>query len=94
MPRYGSGNIATFQLLDSMTVAIDRHIALHCPEDTPVGLEAESAVRLEMQRSCPIIPFFFMSGLPAIIVAAITSLIAHFAVGAAKSLIPISAALL
>lgn len=37
----------------------------------------------------PVIPFFFMAGLPAIIVAAIISLIAHFAVGAAKSLITI-----
>jgi VIT1/CCC1 family predicted Fe2+/Mn2+ transporter/bacterioferritin (cytochrome b1) len=37
----------------------------------------------------PIIPFFFMAGIPAIIVAAIISLIAHFVVGAAKSLITI-----
>lgn len=37
----------------------------------------------------PIIPFFFMAGIPAIVVAAIVSLIAHFAVGAAKSLITI-----
>jgi VIT1/CCC1 family predicted Fe2+/Mn2+ transporter/rubrerythrin len=37
----------------------------------------------------PVIPFFFMAGLPAIIVAAIVSLIAHFAVGAAKSLVTI-----
>jgi VIT1/CCC1 family predicted Fe2+/Mn2+ transporter/rubrerythrin len=37
----------------------------------------------------PVLPFFFMSGLPAIIVAAVISLIAHFAVGAAKSLITI-----
>jgi len=37
----------------------------------------------------PIIPFFFMSGLPAITVAAVISLIAHFVVGAAKSLITI-----
>ena len=37
----------------------------------------------------PIIPFFFMSGVPAIIAAAIISLIAHFAVGAAKSLITV-----
>jgi VIT1/CCC1 family predicted Fe2+/Mn2+ transporter/rubrerythrin len=37
----------------------------------------------------PVIPFFFMSGVPAIIVAAVISLIAHFAVGAAKSLITI-----
>ena len=37
----------------------------------------------------PIIPFFFMTGIPAVIVAAIVSLLAHFAVGAAKSLITI-----
>jgi vacuolar iron transporter family protein len=35
----------------------------------------------------PVIPFFFMQGTPAIIVAAIVSLIAHFFVGAAKSLV-------
>ncbi len=37
----------------------------------------------------PIIPFFFMHGIPAVIAAAIVSLIAHFAVGAAKSLITV-----
>lgn len=37
----------------------------------------------------PVLPFFFMAGMRAIIVAAIISLAAHFAVGAAKSLITI-----
>jgi VIT1/CCC1 family predicted Fe2+/Mn2+ transporter len=37
----------------------------------------------------PIIPFFFMSGVPAVIAAAIISLVAHFAVGAAKSLVTV-----
>lgn len=37
----------------------------------------------------PVIPFFFMSGVPAVIAAAVISLIAHFAVGAAKSLITV-----
>jgi VIT1/CCC1 family predicted Fe2+/Mn2+ transporter/rubrerythrin len=37
----------------------------------------------------PIVPFFFLTGYPAVIVAAIVSLLAHFAVGAAKSLITI-----
>jgi VIT1/CCC1 family predicted Fe2+/Mn2+ transporter len=36
-----------------------------------------------------VIPFFFLNGYPAVIVAAIVSLVAHFAVGAAKSLITI-----
>jgi len=37
----------------------------------------------------PIIPFFFMSGVPAIVAAFVISIIAHFAVGALKSLITI-----
>jgi VIT1/CCC1 family predicted Fe2+/Mn2+ transporter len=37
----------------------------------------------------PIVPFFFMAGIPAILAAAAISLFAHFAVGAAKSLITI-----
>ena len=35
----------------------------------------------------PILPFFFLTGYPAVIAAAIISLLAHFAVGAAKTLI-------
>ena len=35
----------------------------------------------------PIIPFFFMQGIAAVIVAALISLLAHFAVGAAKTLV-------
>src|ERR1700733_3994526 len=37
----------------------------------------------------PIIPFFFMAGIQPVVVAPLVSLIAHFAVGAAKSLITI-----
>jgi vacuolar iron transporter family protein len=37
----------------------------------------------------PVIPFFFMTGISAVIAAAIVSLAAHFAVGAAKSLITV-----
>jgi vacuolar iron transporter family protein len=37
----------------------------------------------------PILPFFFMSGYLAVIVSAVVSLAAHFAVGAAKSLITV-----
>ncbi|HTV82940.1 MAG TPA: VIT1/CCC1 transporter family protein [Acidobacteriaceae bacterium] len=37
----------------------------------------------------PIIPFFFMTGYPAVIASGIISLAAHFAVGAAKSLITV-----
>jgi len=37
----------------------------------------------------PIIPFFFMSGVPAIVASFAVSIVAHFAVGALKSLITI-----
>jgi vacuolar iron transporter family protein len=37
----------------------------------------------------PVVPFFFLHGIPAIVAAAIVSLAAHFAVGAAKSLITV-----
>lgn len=37
----------------------------------------------------PIIPFFFMAGIPAVLAAAAVSLVAHFIVGASKSLITI-----
>jgi VIT1/CCC1 family predicted Fe2+/Mn2+ transporter/rubrerythrin len=37
----------------------------------------------------PIVPFFFLSGYSAVIVSAVVSLVAHFAVGAAKSLVTV-----
>ena len=37
----------------------------------------------------PIVPFFFLSGYRAVIVSAVISLVAHFAVGAAKSLVTV-----
>jgi VIT1/CCC1 family predicted Fe2+/Mn2+ transporter len=37
----------------------------------------------------PIIPFFFMSGVPAIAMAAVVSLTAHFAIGATRSLMTV-----
>ena len=37
----------------------------------------------------PIVPFFFMSGISAVIAAFVVSILAHFAVGAVKSLITI-----
>lgn len=47
------------------------------------------AISTAVGATIPIIPFFFMSGIPAVIAAAVISLIAHFAVGAAKSLITV-----
>jgi VIT1/CCC1 family predicted Fe2+/Mn2+ transporter/rubrerythrin len=52
------------------------------------ALEAVSAsISTGLGAFIPIIPFFFLSGYEAIIAAAAISLLAHFAVGAAKTLV-------
>jgi len=48
---------------------------------------ASAAISTAIGAFIPIIPFFFMSGISAVIAAFAISIIAHFAVGAAKSLI-------
>ena len=55
----------------------------------PIVSAVSGALSTAIGALIPIIPFFFMTGIPAVIVAAIVSLVAHFAVGAAKSLITI-----
>ena len=55
----------------------------------PIVSAVSGALSTAVGALIPIIPFFFMTGIPAVITAAIVSLIAHFAVGAAKSLITI-----
>ena len=55
----------------------------------PITSAVSGALSTAVGAFFPIIPFFFMHGVPAIIAAAIISLIAHFAVGAAKTLITV-----
>lgn len=55
----------------------------------PMVSAVSGALSTAVGALIPIIPFFFMAGIPAVIVAAIVSLLAHFAVGAAKSLVTI-----
>jgi VIT1/CCC1 family predicted Fe2+/Mn2+ transporter len=55
----------------------------------PLVSASSGALSTAIGASIPIIPFFFMSGLEAVIAAAVISLIAHFDVGAAKSLITV-----
>jgi vacuolar iron transporter family protein len=47
------------------------------------------ALSTALGATIPVIPFFFMTGTAAVVTAAVVSLIAHFAVGAAKSLITV-----
>lgn len=65
---------------------------LHTTEEglsVPWVSAVSGAVSTAVGAFIPVVPFFFMAGVPAIVTAAIISLIAHFAVGAAKSLITI-----
>ena len=55
----------------------------------PMVSASSGALSTAIGATIPIIPFFFMQGVPAVIAAAIISLAAHFAVGAAKSLITV-----
>ena len=55
----------------------------------PVVSALSGALSTAVGAFIPVIPFFFMSGYRAVIWAAIISLLAHFAVGAAKSLITV-----
>jgi VIT1/CCC1 family predicted Fe2+/Mn2+ transporter/rubrerythrin len=55
----------------------------------PLTSALSGALSTAIGAVIPIIPFFFLSGYPAILCAAAVSLVAHFAVGAAKSLVTI-----
>src|SRR5437763_1226599 len=50
---------------------------------------ASASISTAVGAFIPIVPFFFMTGLPAVIVAFVVSIVAPFAVGALKSLITI-----
>lgn len=53
----------------------------------PVVAAFSASISTAIGAFIPIIPFFFLRGIPAILVAAFISLLAHFAVGAAKTLV-------
>lgn len=65
---------------------------LHLTEDAlskPITSALSGSLSTAVGAFIPVVPFFFMSGYPAVVVAAIVSLAAHFAVGAAKSLVTV-----
>jgi VIT1/CCC1 family predicted Fe2+/Mn2+ transporter/rubrerythrin len=55
----------------------------------PMVSAVSGAISTAVGAAIPILPFFFLHGMPAVIAAAVVSLLAHFAVGAAKSLITV-----
>ena len=55
----------------------------------PWKSSASAAISTAIGAFIPIIPFFFMTGISAVIAAFAVSIVAHFVVGALKSLITI-----
>ena len=55
----------------------------------PIVSASSGALSTAIGATIPILPFFFLTGVDAVIAAAVISLAAHFAVGAAKSLITV-----
>lgn len=53
----------------------------------PALAAASASVSTFLGAIVPVVPFFFLNGLTAVIVAALVSLTAHFAVGASKTLV-------
>ena len=54
---------------------------------TPWKSSASAAISTAIGAFIPIVPFFFMTGISAVVAAFAVSIVAHFAVGAVKSLI-------
>ena len=55
--------------------------------DNPVQAALAAGLSTGLGAMVPVLPFFWLHGTPALIWAAVVSLIAHFLVGAAKSLV-------
>jgi VIT1/CCC1 family predicted Fe2+/Mn2+ transporter/rubrerythrin len=71
------------------TLAAERLSSTEEALRNPMVSATSGALSTAVGAFIPVVPFFFMSGYPAVITAAIVSLIAHFAVGAAKALITV-----
>lgn len=70
-------------------IASERLSATEDALSKPLVSAVSGALSTAIGSMIPIIPFFFLGGYPAVIASAIVSLAAHFAVGAAKSLITV-----
>ncbi len=71
------------------TVALEKMNLSEEALSNPVRSAISGSVSTAIGAFIPIVPFFFLTGYVAVIVAACVSLVAHFAVGAAKSLVTV-----
>jgi VIT1/CCC1 family predicted Fe2+/Mn2+ transporter/rubrerythrin len=90
----GIDKVTADRLAEQLAQDPDALMKVHAPEELG-GIEASSqptqaaiaaGVSTFVGAMVPVIPFFWMRGTAAVVTAAFISLVAHFAVGAAKSL--------
>jgi vacuolar iron transporter family protein len=82
------------QLAEQLALNPDALLKLHAPEELgaaqaaghPVQAAIAAGVSTFLGAMVPVLPFFWLRGPTAVITAAVVSLIAHFLVGASKSL--------
>lgn len=71
------------------TMAQEKHGIHESSRGNPWSSAVSGAISTFIGAIVPLIPFFFLSGLRALVVAAIVSLAAHFVVGALKSIVTV-----
>jgi vacuolar iron transporter family protein len=67
-------------------IAIEEFGSAKAERGDPIQAAVAGGLSTAIGAMVPVLPFFFLSGAAGVIVAAAVSLVAHFAVGAAKSL--------
>jgi VIT1/CCC1 family predicted Fe2+/Mn2+ transporter len=67
-------------------IAIEEFGSADAERGDPVEAALAGGISTAVGAMVPVIPFFFLTGTAGVVVAAAVSLVAHFAVGAAKSL--------
>ncbi len=82
---YITSHIASDKHMFLRTMAQEKHGIREAGYGSPWISALVGSVSTFVGAIVPLIPFFFVQGLPAIITAAVISLLAHFVVGAAKS---------
>jgi len=93
VPEEDATKMADFLAADSeqflRTMAADKMNLTEDALSNPISSAVSGSLSTAIGAFIPIVPFFFVSGYPAVVSAAIVSLAAHFAVGAAKSLVTV-----
>jgi len=93
VPEEDAGKIADYLAANPdqflKTMAAEKMNLTEDALSNPITSAITGSLSTAVGAFIPVVPFFFMSGYPAVIAAAIISLVAHFAVGAAKSLVTV-----